>query len=141
MQVQLINLLGEYLSELSLAKGYSPNTVKSYSADLRGFIEFQAAENGAIGRDEPEARDLTIENLRNYLWFVTKDSAAKSTVARKATALRMFTAWCYKNKIIDTDAGLRLKSPKLDRPLPPQNFLTVSSLFIWIMLFFFPARF
>ena len=119
MRVQLISLLGEYLRELALAKGYSPNTVKSYSADLRGFIEFQAAENGAVGRDEPEARDLTIENLRNYLWFVTKDSAAKSTVARKATALRMFTAWCYKNKIVDTDAGLRLKSPKLDRPLPP----------------------
>ncbi|MEY4367971.1 MAG: hypothetical protein RLZ28_1386 [Actinomycetota bacterium] len=118
MRVQLISLLGEYLSELALAKGYSPNTVKSYSADLRGFINFQAAENGAVGRDEPEARDLTIENLRNYLWFVTKDSAAKSTVARKATALRMFTAWCYKNKITDSDAGLRLKSPKLDRPLP-----------------------
>jgi integrase/recombinase XerC len=118
MQVQLISLLGEYLSELALAKGYSPNTVKSYSADLRGFIDFQAAENGAVGRDEPEARDLTIENLRNYLWFVTKDAAAKSTVARKATALRMFTAWCYQNKIIDTDSGLRLKSPKLDRPLP-----------------------
>ena len=118
MQVQLINILGEYLSELAVSKGYSPNTVKSYSADLRGFINFQAAENGAVGRDEPEARDLVIENLRNYLWFVTKDSAAKSTVARKATALRMFTAWCYKNKITDSDAGLRLKSPKLDRPLP-----------------------
>lgn len=118
MRNQLISLLGEYLGELARLKGYSPNTVKSYSADLRGFIEFQAAENGSVGRDEPEARDLTIENLRNYLWFVTKDAAAKSTVARKAVALRMFTAWCYENKFIDVDPGLRLKSPKLDRPLP-----------------------
>ncbi len=118
MQTQLISLLGEYLRELSSLKGYSSNTVKSYSADLRGFIDFQAAENGAAGRDEPEARDLTIENLRNYLWFVTKESAAKSTVARKATALRMFTAWCYEHKFILVDPGLRLKSPKLDRPLP-----------------------
>ena len=118
MQAQLINLLGEYLAELERLKGYSPNTVKSYSADLRGFINFQAAENGSVGRDEPEARDLTIENLRNYLWSVTKDAAAKSTVARKATALRMFSAWCYEHKLISVDPGLRLKSPKLDRPLP-----------------------
>ena len=118
MRTQLISLLGEYLSELSRLKGYSANTVKSYSADLRGFIDFQAAENGSVGRDEPEARDLTIENLRNYLWFVTKDSAAKSTVARKAAALRMFSAWCYEHKLISVDPGLRLKSPKLDRPLP-----------------------
>jgi integrase/recombinase XerC len=118
VRTQLIGLLGEYLAELSRLKGYSPNTVKSYSADLRGFIDFQAAENGATGRDEPETRDLTIENLRNYLWFVTKDSAAKSTVARKATALRMFSAWCYEHKLIEVDPGLRLKSPKLDRPLP-----------------------
>ena len=118
MQTQLISLLGEYLGELARLKGYSPNTVKSYSADLKGFIEFQAGENGSVGRDEPEARDLTIENLRNYLWFVTKDGAAKSTVARKATALRMFSAWCYEHKFIEVDPGLRLKSPKLDRPLP-----------------------
>ena len=118
MRNQLISLLGEYLSELTRLKGYSANTVKSYSADLRGFIDFQAAANGSVGRDQPEARDLTIENLRNYLWFVTKDSAAKSTVARKATALRMFSAWCYAHNFIEVDPGLRLKSPKLDRPLP-----------------------
>ncbi len=118
MQTQLISLLGEYLRELSSLKGYSPNTVKSYLGDLRGFIDFQAAENGAAGRDEPEARDLTIENLRNYLWFVTKSDSAKSTVARKAAALRMFSAWCYEHKLIAVDPGLRLKSPKLDRPLP-----------------------
>lgn len=118
MSAQLINVLGEYLGELARLKGYSPNTIKSYSADLRGFIDFQAAENGAVGRDEPEVRDLTIENFRNYLWQVAKQNSAKSTVARKAVALRMFSAWCYEHKLIETDVGLRLKSPKLDRPLP-----------------------
>jgi len=118
VSAQLINVLGEYLGELTRLKGYSPNTIKSYSADLRGFIDYQAAENGSVGRDEPEVRDLTIENFRNYLWQVSKQNSAKSTVARKAVALRMFSAWCYEHKLIETDVGLRLKSPKLDRPLP-----------------------
>jgi integrase/recombinase XerC len=30
----------------------------------------------------------------------------------------MFSAWCYDHRFIQVDPGLRLKSPKLDRPLP-----------------------
>jgi integrase/recombinase XerC len=49
---------------------------------------------------------------------LTDAGATKSTIARKSSSVRAFTAWLLERGVIDVDPGLRLRSPKLDRTLP-----------------------
>jgi len=101
-----------FAEHLRQALGYSPNTVKAYQSDV---LEFSAFAN----LDSKRAlEDLDIEIMRGWLWQLTQSGLAKSSLARKSAALRVFTAWLFKNNRISSDPGLRLRSPKTGRSLP-----------------------
>ena len=100
---------GDYLDA---GRGFSPNTVKAYLTDVLDLAEFlkkQSVEN---------IEDMNLEHLRDWLWQGTQNGLTKTTIARKSAAVRAFTAWCLKNDLLETDAGLRLRSPKAGRTLP-----------------------
>lgn len=97
---------------LDAGRGYSSNTVKAYLtdvSDIAGFLEKKQIEN---------LDQLELEHLRDWLWQSTQQGLTKATIARKSAAVRSFTAWAFKNELLDTDPGLRLKSPKANRTLP-----------------------
>lgn len=96
---------------LSAERGFSPNTVRSYRADLARLSEF-AEKQGVDG-----SQGFTLDLLRDWLWQGTQDGLAKSTLARRSAAVRAFSAWQAKRDG-STDAAVRLKSPKPDRSLP-----------------------
>ncbi len=104
-----ISGFGDYLDA---GRGFSPNTVKAYLTDVLDLAEFlkkQSVEN---------IEDLNLEHLRDWLWQGTQNGLTKTTIARKSAAVRAFTAWCLKNDLLETDPGLRLRSPKAGRSLP-----------------------
>lgn len=91
-----------------IAKGTSSNTQKAYISDIRDFLNFR-----------PENRmQLNLDGLRTWLYQQAEAGATKSTLARKTSSLRAFSGWLYEKGVIPDDPGLRLKTPKLDRPLP-----------------------
>lgn len=97
---------------LDAGRGYSSNTVKAYLtdiSDLAGFLEKKQIEN---------LDDVVLEHLRDWLWQSTQQGLSKSTIARKSAAIRSFTAWAFKNQLLESDPGLRLKSPRASRTLP-----------------------
>jgi integrase/recombinase XerC len=96
-------------SHLDAGRGYSGNTVKAYLTDLANFLNKKNVEN---------IDDLTLEQLRDWLWQATQSGLTKATIARKSAAVRSFTAWALKNGLTNTDPGLRLRSPKASRTLP-----------------------
>lgn len=63
-----------------------------------------------------ECNDIDLTVLRS--WLGSKDDLARSTVARRAAAARVFTAWAHKRGLMEVDPGLRLGSPKVQRRLP-----------------------
>lgn len=93
-------------------RGFSENTVKAYVTDLSDFLVF-ASE---LRLDS--LKQIDIELLRNWLWKVSQQGLAKSTIARKSASIRAFTAWLQQNNLVELDPGLRLKSPKAGRTLP-----------------------
>lgn len=100
---------GDYLDA---GRGFSPNTVKAYLTDvldLAQFLNKKSIEN---------IEDLNLEHLRDWLWQGTQNGLTKTTIARKSAAIRAFTAWALKNNLLETDPGLRLRSPKAGRSLP-----------------------
>jgi integrase/recombinase XerC len=101
-----------FADNLSAARGYSPNTVKSYLSDvldLAGYLE---------SKKVIDVKEIDLELLRDWLWEVSQRNSAKSTLARKSAAIRAFTAWLAAEELVVADPGQRLKSPKADRHLP-----------------------
>jgi integrase/recombinase XerC len=107
-----LKLLERYSSFLSAAKGYSDNTLRAYRSDISEFLEFLS------NRKVLEISALTLDDLRDWLYLISEAGAAKSTMVRKAAAIRGFSTWLFRNDLITQDLGLRLKSPKTSRALP-----------------------
>jgi integrase/recombinase XerC len=104
--------LERYVVYLANSRGYSPNTVKAYQTDLIELFAF-ATEN-----EVSDLNQLSIEVVRDWLWQLSESGIAKSSIARKNSAVRGFTAWAFKQQLIEKDPGQRLKSPKLGKTLP-----------------------
>jgi integrase/recombinase XerC len=86
--------------------------VRAYLGDLAGMLG-HAAALGATSLDE-----LDIRTLRSWLANQQTLGKARTTMARRATAVRVFTAWALRTGRASTDAGALLGSPKAHKPLP-----------------------
>ncbi|MBB5836447.1 integrase/recombinase XerC [Kribbella italica] len=69
-----------------------------------------------LGHDELDKLD--IRGLRSWLAKQQSLGKARSTMARRATAARVFTAWAQRTGRIATDPGALLASPKAHKTLP-----------------------
>ncbi len=92
--------------------GSSPHTRKAYESDLRQFVAW-AERGGAAG---PAAVDHLV--LRRYLAYLTTRGMARTTIARKAAALRAFFGWLRRRGVVAVDPTRNLRAPKGDRRLP-----------------------
>ncbi|MDX6301117.1 MAG: integrase/recombinase XerC, partial [Nocardioidaceae bacterium] len=81
--------------------------------DLRSMLE-QAARLG-----HSDVATIDVRTLRSWLATQQTLGRARTTLARRATAVRVFTAWAHRTGRIDTDPGALLGSPKAHRTLPP----------------------
>lgn len=104
--------LAAYERHLVSERNLSTHTVRAYLGDLTGLLEHAQA----MGHDQLETVDLRV--LRS--WLAKQQSLGKSraTMARRAAAARMFTAWAQRTGRTTTDAGASLGSPKVHKSLP-----------------------
>lgn len=102
----------EFADYLQSARGYSANTVKAYVTDVLDLIDFVSK------RSVETAEQISLDELRDWLYQADQKGLTKATIARKSAAVRSFTSWLKKTDRITTDPGLRLKSPKASRTLP-----------------------
>jgi site-specific recombinase XerD len=92
--------------------GLSPETVRAYTGDVRAFTEW-AARGGVTA---PAAVDRLL--LRRYLAYLTTRRHARTTVARKAAALRCYFSWSARRGDVDPDPARRLTAPSGGARLP-----------------------
>ena len=102
----------EFADQLQAGRGYSANTVKAYLADIQDFQSY-------LTRNKLEQfSSITLDSLRDWLFELNERGLTKATMARKSAAIRSFTAWLHRTGVIDSDPGLRLRTPKATRSLP-----------------------
>jgi len=106
-------VLAEYERHLASERDLTPHTVRAYLADVAGLLEHA----GRMGRTE--VRDLDLRTLRSWLAHQQVTGRSRSTLARRATAVRVFTAWLARTGRTATDIGASLRSPRARRTLPP----------------------
>ena len=97
---------------LTAERGRSAHTARAYVADVGQLLARAAAD----GRDELDQLDLDL--LRGWLAAMTRAGLARSTMARRASAARTFTAWAARTGRMTHDPSTRLTAPKRERHLP-----------------------
>jgi site-specific recombinase XerD len=90
----------------------APATVVAYTRDVAAFVAW--AERGGI-RDPAAVTRLV---LRRYLAFLTTRRYARTTVARKASALRRYFGWVRRAGALGDDPTIRLTAPAGESRLP-----------------------
>ena len=106
-------VLDEFADYLALERGRSAHTQRAYLGDLRSLFEF-------VDQRSPEAglRALSLPVLRSWLASQASAGAARTTLARRTSAAKTFTAWATRRGLLDTDPAARLQVPKARRTLP-----------------------
>ena len=104
--------LERYRSHLEAGRGYSEHTVKAYLTDLTDLVDFLEVEK----LTDPSEIDL--ESLRAWLFSLSERGNAKSSMARKTASAKSFTAWLFEHGELQSDPGLRLRTPKANQTLP-----------------------
>lgn len=106
------SVLAAFERHLAVERDLTPHTVRAYLGDLSSLLDHVAR----LGGDTLD--DIDLRALRSWLAKQQTLGKARTTIARRATAARVFTAWLLRTGRIATDPGARLASPKAHRMLP-----------------------
>jgi integrase/recombinase XerC len=106
-------LLEEYKRHLRLGRNRSAHTVRAYLGDARSLLTHLYARSA-----DSAVRELDLTLLRSWLAQQSTAKVARTTMARRASSARTFTAWLTSTDRLQHDPGLRLGSPKAHRVLP-----------------------
>ena len=104
-------ILEEFDEYLGLQCGRSAHTRRAYLGDLRSLFGF--LDGRGIGLD-----GLSLPVLRTWLAAAASAGAARTTLARRTSAVKAFTAWAMRRGLLTTDPAARLQVPKAHRILP-----------------------
>ena len=99
----------EFVSWLS---GRSAATVRAYRADIDGLIRW--LHDGGVASPQ----DVGRLDLRKWMGSLAQRGLAKSTIARKAAAVRCYFAWLESRGVIAQDPAARLSAPSSRSRLP-----------------------
>nr|WP_238559019.1 tyrosine recombinase XerC [Rhodococcus rhodnii] len=109
----LADLLTAYAEDLRLGRGRSENTIRAYTADVRSLLDHLRARD-----PEANAGDIDIHTLRSWLAAQSDAGVARSTITRRASSARGFTAWLVRTRRVASDPAARLGAPRPQRTLP-----------------------
>jgi integrase/recombinase XerC len=104
--------LADFEHHLAVERNLSDHSVRAYVTDLTRLAEHA----NRLGIHDPA--DLTLRALRSHLATQQTLGRARTTLARRATSTRSFTAWLAASGRASSDAGALLASPKSRRELP-----------------------
>lgn len=110
-------VFSKYIAFLEAEKNASPYTVRNYTRDLLEFFAF------VTGKQIDSLKDVNKLTLRAYLAHLMEQKYAKSSIARKLSAIRSFYRYLMREELINASPAATTVSPRLDRRLP--SFLTV----------------
>jgi integrase/recombinase XerC len=109
----MARVLGEYERHLVSERDLTHHSVRAYVADIAGLLDHAAR----LGHTDVAGLDL--RTLRSWLAKQQILGRSRTTLARRATAARVFTAWLVRTGRAPVDAGASLGSPKAHHNLPP----------------------
>ncbi|TDD52400.1 tyrosine recombinase XerC [Kribbella antibiotica] len=105
-------LLTDYERHLTAERDLSKHSVRAYLGDIADLLDH------LMRLGHSDLGSLDIRGLRSWLAKQQSLGKSRSTMARRATAARVFTAWANRTGRIPTDPGALLASPRPHKSLP-----------------------
>ena len=109
--------LKAFLAYLKLNRHLSPHTVRAYDNDVSQYLAFVAAEAGKK-MSQLQPADLGMESVRLHLAGLNAAGAARSSVARKLSALKTFVRYLRREEVIEHDPAAMAVAPRRDQTIP-----------------------
>ncbi len=107
--------LAAFLEHLRLNRNASEHTAAAYESDIAQFLDF-TTQQLAISALEPG--HLQLGTIRAFMAELYRQGHARTSVARKLSALRAFGRYLRREGVIDTDPASLAASPKRERKIP-----------------------
>ena len=102
-------VFSKYENYLLNDRALSENTIRAYLGDLQSLVSH--LENLGLSTIE----NLDLAHLRSWL---AAQGGARTSLSRRATSIKVFTKWAAKERLIESDVGVNLATPKAHRILP-----------------------
>lgn len=107
------DLTEAWVRHLRAERNVSANTVRAYAGDLAHLVDYlDRTGSGAVA-------DVDLRTLRRWLAGMHAAGAERATMQRRAAAARVFFAWAHSTGRLAADPATGLRSPRVDRRLPP----------------------
>jgi integrase/recombinase XerC len=110
---ELTQAIGEFMGELE-RRNESPQTLRSYGADLREFTAYFSPPGSAA----PALKDFDLLALREWLAHLYDREQKPATIRRKLASTRAFFRFLSRHHRIETDPARLLRLPKMPKTLP-----------------------
>lgn len=104
-------LLAAYERHLAFERTTSPHTRRAYLGDVTSLLDELDRVGARLDR-------LTLADLRGWLAALAAGGAGRSTLARRAAAVRGFLRWAHNTGRISQDPSSRLVAPRRQSALP-----------------------
>jgi integrase/recombinase XerC len=104
--------LEQFRHHVEAERGLSRHTVRAYLGDVTSLLEHAAAAGATA------LADLDIGTLRTWLAGQHGSGHSRATLARRAAAVRTFTAFAHARGLLAADPGPLLGMPRIPRRLP-----------------------
>ena len=101
-----------FVQYLNRERSLSDNTIRAYAGDL------QSLSNHLTALKIDDISKLNISQLRSWLANQQTKGASRTTLSRRATSIKLFTKWAFKEGLLPNDVGANLATPKAHRILP-----------------------
>ena len=113
----MTNQLRDFLEYLRLNRNASAHTSAAYESDLTQFFGFTAHARGvAVEALEPSHLDLGA--IRAFMADLYRQGHARTSVARKLSALRAFSRYLRREGWIENDPAALAVGPKREQKIP-----------------------
>ena len=107
--------VADYLDHLAKERDVSPNTVRAYERDLRGFVEFLGKYYGGSAWSWQGVDRIA---MRAFLGQLSKRGLGKRSMARTLSAVRSFYKYLHRNEVVDANPARAVGAPRLEKYLP-----------------------
>jgi integrase/recombinase XerC len=109
------NEISAFMKFLQVQQGASPETQRSYGADLR---QFHTYVRGRTGTGAVLIRSLNASVIRDYLAWLDKNGLKKSSLARKLATLRSFYDFLLQTGQVSSNPAQEIRTAKQSKYLP-----------------------
>lgn len=109
---QMEKEIDTFIVYLHNVKNTSGNTEMSYKRDLEKVLHFMAS------RGICEVRDVTAQDLADYVKYLEDNKFAAATVSRNIASLKAFYHYMVQEGLVEEDISDKLKAPKIEKKAP-----------------------